>query len=287
MADIPTLEELTRRLGEMAQRQQQFQQEITELQRAIYDLKRKEVAETRTAFAESKVEPVSVVTPVAPVIEPTRPVQPIPPTIKAKKEKTPIEEFIGTNLLNKIGIAVLVIGIGIGAEYAIDHDLISPLTRIILGYLCGLVLIGLAIRLKPKYQNFSAVLLSGGMAVLYFITFAAYDLYNLLPQAVAFVLMVLFTGFTVFASLQYNLRVVAIIGLVGAYAVPFLLSDGSGKVVILFSYMTIINIGILVLAFKKDWKQLYYLAFVLTWLIFGSWFLDAYHADTHLLIVMT
>src|SRR6185436_16158753 len=164
MADIPTLEELTRRLAEMAQRQQQFQQEITELQRVIYDLKRKELAETKsvtseekTKVIESKVGTVSVVTPVAPVIEPTRPAQPAPTPVKAKKEKTPIEEFIGTNLLNKIGIAVLVIGIGIGAEYAIDHDLISPLTRIILGYLCGIVLIGLAIRLKPKYQNFSAV----------------------------------------------------------------------------------------------------------------------------------
>jgi len=208
----------------------------------------------------------------------------IPSTPKKKKEKTPIEEFIGTNLLNKIGIAVLVIGIGIGAKYAIDHELISPLTRIVLGYLCGIVLIVLATRLKAKYENFSAVLLSGGMAVFYFMTFAAYDLYQLIPQMLAFALMVIFTAFTVFAAIQYNLQLIAIIGLVGAYGVPFLLSNGSGKVGVLFTYMSLLNAGILILSFKKTWKALYYSAFTLTWLIYSAWALDRYQADDHLWI---
>jgi uncharacterized membrane protein len=212
------------------------------------------------------------------------PAQVLRPAQQRRREKTPIEEFIGTNLLNKIGIAVLVFGIGIGAKYAIDHDMISPLTRIVLGYLCGVILIALAVRLKPKYESFSAVLLSGGMAVLYFITFAAYDLYELIPRMMAFVLMLIFTAFTVFAALQYNLQVIAIIGLVGAYGVPFLLSDGSGKVAILFAYMSILNAGILLLSFKKTWKALYYTAFALTWLIFGAWMIDRYNANEHLLI---
>jgi hypothetical protein len=212
------------------------------------------------------------------------PAQVLRPAPQRRREKTPIEEFIGTNLLNKIGIAVLVFGIGIGAKYAIDHDMISPLTRIVLGYLCGIILIALAIRLKPKYESFSAVLLSGGMAVLYFITFAAYDLYELIPRMMAFVLMLIFTAFTVFAALQYDLQVIAIIGLVGAYGVPFLLSDGSGKVAILFAYMSILNGGIVLLSFKKTWKALYYTAFVLTWLIFGAWMIDRYNANDHLLI---
>jgi uncharacterized membrane protein len=146
----------------------------------------------------------------------------------------------------------------------------------------GIVLIALAMRLKAKYKPFSAVLLSGGMAVLYFMTFAAYDFYQLIPQMLTFVLMVMFTGFTVFAALQYDMKVIAVIGLVGAYGVPFLLSDGSGRVHVLFSYMTIINIGILMLSFKKDWKVLYYIAFGLTWLIFLVWFASKYEATEHL-----
>ena len=84
-----------------------------------------------------------------------------------------IEKIIGENLISKIGIAILVLGVAIGTKYAIEHELISPLTRIILGYLVGLGLLGFAMKLKKKYDNFSAVLLSGAMAILYFITFAA------------------------------------------------------------------------------------------------------------------
>ena len=209
-----------------------------------------------------------------------------------KKEKEPernkinrnIEKIIGENLISKIGIAILVLGVAIGTKYAIEHELISPLTRIILGYLVGLGLLGFAIKLKKNYDNFSAVLLSGAMAILYFITFAAYNFFGLIPQTLTFVLMVVFTVFTVLASLNYNKQVIAHIGLVGAYAVPFLLSDGSGKVVVLFTYMAIINIGILVLAFRKYWKSLNYMAFALTWMIFVSWYLSSYQSDIHFTI---
>jgi uncharacterized membrane protein len=78
------------------------------------------------------------------------------------------------------------------------------------------------------------------------------------------------------AAVRYNRQVIAHIGLVGAYAVPFLLSDGSGRVVILFSYMAIINAGILVIAFRKYRKPLYYSSFLLTWLIFITWFIPKY-----------
>ncbi|HEY0744007.1 MAG TPA: DUF2339 domain-containing protein [Chryseosolibacter sp.] len=292
------IRELHEKIEEIARKQKSFQEDIARLQTQIFelDLSERPAKKAQPVVAEQapKVEPkvpptietipAKEVVPVfsAPAEKPREPLVP-----KTKKEKTPIEEFIGTNLLNKIGIAILVIGIGFGVKYSIDHDLIQPLTRIILGYLAGIALIVLALRLKKNHANFSAVLLSGGMAVLYFITFAAYDFYTLIPQTMAFVLMVVFTAFTVFAAIQYNIEVIGIIGLVGAYAVPFLLSDGSGRVVILFSYMTIINAGILTLAFKKYWKRLYYLAFVLTWLAFGAWWVDQFSVEKHLTISLS
>lgn len=272
------LRELHDKIEDLARRQKAFQEEIQKLQNAVFefDLGERPAAAPRIVPEPVKKEapapapPPEVKAPPVYFAPPTRPQAPPPPP--AKKMKTPIEEFIGTNLLNKVGIAVLVIGIGFGAKYSIDHNLINPLTRIISGYFWGVALIVLALRLKKSHKNFSAVLLSGGMAVFYFITFAAYDFYELIPQTMAFVLMVVFTAFTVFAATQYDEEVIGIIGLVGAYAVPFLLSDGSGRVVILFSYITIINTGILVLAFKKYWKRLYYLAFCLTWLSFMAWY---------------
>ncbi len=194
--------------------------------------------------------------------------------------KSDLEKFIGENLINKIGIAITVIGVAIGAKYSIDHDLISPLTRIILGYLAGFGLLAIGFKLKRNYVNYSAVLVSGAMAIVYFITFFAYSLYNLVPQAVAFTMMVVFTAFTVSIAVYYNRQIIGHIGMVGAYAVPFLLSDNTGNVSVLFSYMAMINIGILIIAFKKYWKPIYYVSFLISWLIYLNWFPDKYHPAT-------
>jgi hypothetical protein len=208
----------------------------------------------------------------------------VPETIISPQEeiKSDLEKFIGENLINKIGIAITVIGVSIGAKYAIDHDLISPLTRIMLGYLVGLGLLFFALRLRKNYDNFSAVLLSGSLAIMYFLTYAAYSFYAIYPQWLTFILMVIFTAAAVTAAIDYNKQVIAHIGLVGAYAVPFLLSQGPEDVVVLFSYTAIINVGILVISFKKYWKPLYYSSFLLTWLMFMTWYGSKYQASEHL-----
>lgn len=205
----------------------------------------------------------------------------VTPVNKPPKIKLDLEKFIGENLINKIGIIITVIGVAIGTKYSIEHDLISPLTRIILGYLAGIGLLGFGIKLKKNYENYSAVLVSGAIAIMYFITYSAYSFYDLIPQTMAFLLMVVFTSFTVVAAINYNKQVIAHIGLVGAYAVPYLLSEDSGQVAILFSYMAIINVGILVISFKKYWKPLYYSSFGLTWLIFFLWYVSDYQTDAY------
>ncbi len=182
-----------------------------------------------------------------------------------------VEDFIGTNLISKIGILITIIGVFIGAKYAIDKELISPLMRIIFSYFFGAALFFVALRLKPKYENFSAILMGGGLAVTYFITYIAFSFYHLLPQSVAFAIMILTTGAAVGVALWYNQKVIAFIGQIAAYAIPFLLGDRSGNAAVLFTYISIINIGLLALSFKKDWKLLYHTAFFLTWIIYASW----------------
>ncbi len=216
-----------------------------------------------------------------------KPVEPI----SSKKEfnyfpkiDTEWEKFIGENLLNKIGILAVVVGVGIGAKYAIEHEMISPLTRIILGYVMGFGLMGFAFYLKKNYENFSSVLLSGAMAILYIITFIAYSFYQLIPQNLTFAMMVGFTIFTVLAASHYQRQIIALLGLVGAYAVPFLLSNETGNILFLFTYITIINIGILILSFIKNWKWLNISAFVFTWFIYFSIFETYLYKDKfHLL----
>ncbi len=218
----------------------------------------------------------------APAMQTTSAPQPTTP----KKPAVDLEKYIGENLISKIGIAVLVIGVGIGAKYSIDNDLISPVVRIILGYTIGAALLVLSQRLKQKYENFSAVLVSGAMAIFYFMTFAAYSFYDMFSPITAFALMVLVTVAAVGAALNYNKQFIAHIGLVGAYCIPFLLSEGKGQVLVLFSYMTIINVGILVVSFKKYWKPLYLVAFFVTWLIVLSWYETSYEAPEHFSILL-
>ena len=144
--------------------------------------------------------------------------------------------------------------------------------RIVFGYVMGFGLLGFAIRLKSRYLNFSAVLLSGGIAILYFVTYFGYASYSLISQPVAFGLMAFFTVCAVASAILYDRQVIAHIGLVGAYAVPFLLSNNSGNYLFLFSYMAIINAGILAISVKKYWKPLFYTSSFFTWLILAVWF---------------
>ncbi len=192
--------------------------------------------------------------------------------VKTSEPKIDIEKLIGENLINKIGILILIIGVAIGAKYSIENNLINPLTRIILGYIAGASLLITGIKLKDKYTNYSGVLVSGAMAIFYFITFFAYSFYDIFNQLVAFGLMAIFTIFTVIASLNYNKQVIAHIGLIGAIAVPFLLSDGSSNSVFLFGYLLVINIGIFFISLKKQWTILFYNAFGLTWLVYLFWY---------------
>jgi uncharacterized membrane protein len=198
----------------------------------------------------------------------------------ARYVRDDLEKFIGENLINKIGILITIIGVAIGARYAIDHDLISPAMRIILGYGLGGALLLFAIRLRDPMPKFSAVLFSGAMAVFYIITYSAYHFYDLIPLMPAYLLMVLITVLTVAASVSYNRQVVAHIGLVGAYAVPFLVG-GEGSVNTLFLYMAVINSGVLAVSIYKYWKPLTISAFVFTWLIFGTWFGTDYNTADH------
>jgi uncharacterized membrane protein len=278
------LRELAEKLEKMLKTQDTLNRDLNALRTEIHRLRANaapgESSEITTPVLEKPldVKPQQI----NPAVE-RLPNQEIPRYVKPPqppKIKQDLEKFIGENLINKIGILITVIGVAIGAKYSIDHQLISPLTRIILGYLTGVALLGFGIRLKKNYENYSSVLVSGAIAIMYFITYAAYAFYALFPQVMAFALMFLFTAFTVVAALNYNRQVIAHIGLVGAYAVPFLLSDGSGKIGVLFTYMAIINIGVMVIAFKKYWRLLYINAFVLTWVIYSSWYMFDFHFDT-------
>jgi len=181
------------------------------------------------------------------------------------------ENFIGLRLIHLIGIVVLVIGLSIGVKYAIDRNLISEILRILLAYGAGAILFIFSFRLKAKYEGFSAILLSGAMATLYFTTYGAFVYYAMMPFAAAFAIMVGLTIFTTYQSIIYNRQEIALLGLVGAYAIPFLVSQNSDRADLFFLYISLINLGVVFLVIKKQWKWLSRAAQAITWILFIGW----------------
>jgi uncharacterized membrane protein len=187
-------------------------------------------------------------------------------------ERNPdLEKFIGENLANKIGIAILVLGIGFFVKYAIDQEWIGIYGRVFIGILCGGILIGIAHRLRKTLIAFSSVMVGGGIAVLYLTITIAFHTYGIMSQEIAFGIMVLITGFTIILSIAYDRIELAILAILGGFGSPFMVSTGEGNYVILFTYIMILDVGMLVLAFFKKWRLVNIIAYVFTIVLFSSW----------------
>lgn len=142
----------------------------------------------------------------------------------------------------------------------------------------------IAHKLRQKYASFSSVLVAGAIAIFYFTIAISFHEYKLFGQEVAFSIMVVITAFSCLISLSYNRMELAILSLIGGFLAPFMVSTGSGNYIVLFTYIAILDIGILTLAYFKKWQLLHILAFVFTMLLFGSWVLiDTYSITPHYL----
>jgi uncharacterized membrane protein len=206
------------------------------------------------------------------------PVPPRPPKAPPRPKPQPkpqvsLEEWVSKNL-KFVGIGVFVLGMVFFVKYAIDNDWIGQSGRILTGALTGAGLLGLAHYLRLRYQAFSSVLVGGGVAILYFSFYWAYQQYNLLGQVPTFGIMVAITAFTVFISLAYDRQELTVIAALGGFATPFLASRGEGNYVVLFSYLTLLNLGILAIAFYKKWRWPNLVAYVLTVLVFWAWLIS-------------
>jgi uncharacterized membrane protein len=181
-----------------------------------------------------------------------------------------LEKFIGENLINKIGIAILVLGIGFFVKLAIDNNWIGPAGRVGVGILCGAILVGIAHYLRKSFKAFSSVLAGGGLAVFYFTITLAFHQFNLFNQITAFIILSGITVFAVLLSLLYDRQELAVIALIGGFASPFMVSTGSSNYGTLFIYLLILNTGLLIIAYNKSWRVLNILSFIFTVILFAT-----------------
>lgn len=189
--------------------------------------------------------------------------------VKPKKARKPInyEKYIGENLFGKIGILILIVGVGLFVKYAIDKDWINELSRTLLGFVAGGGLLIVSHRLKQAYRAFSSLLAGGAFAIFYVTVAMAYHYYELFSQPAAFIILVVLTILMSVLATWYNRRELAVIALVGGFISPFLVSNGIGSYAVLFTYVSILNVGMLGLSLYKKWGELPIVCFVSTYLI--------------------
>lgn len=168
---------------------------------------------------------------------------------KFKENNPDLEKFIGENLINKIGIIILVLGISFFVRYAIAKEWINEPARVGIGILAGGSILIIAHRLRLKFKAFSSVLVAGAIAVFYFTIAIAFHDYQLFSQTTAFAIMTVITLFSVFVSIAYDRQELGVLSTLAGFAVPFMVSTGDGNYHVLLTYLLILNSGMLIISY--------------------------------------
>lgn len=197
---------------------------------------------------------------------------------KPARTKEEWEALIGGKVLNRIGALALIIGIAYFLKFAFDRNWITETFRVLIGVAAGCISLFVAARTHRKgFQIFAQGLVGAGIAILYLSVYASFNYYALVSQPVAFLLMSVVTVVAFAQALRYDAPAVSLLGLVGGFITPILLSTGETNLVGLFSYITILDLGILLVVRKKDtWMGLEPLAMIGTYIIFALWKVNQY-----------
>lgn len=195
------------------------------------------------------------------------------PGYRSPRENAELELRVGQKWLLSIGIIIMVLGIGYFLKYSFEQGWIPPWMRVAMAYAWGLGMLGLGeLFRRGKYPLYGLYLLGGGIAVLYFATFAGFRIYPLLSQSVAFGLMFATTVLAVFLALRHDCSPLGVLGLLGGFLTPLMLSIGVDNHLALFTYLLILDCGILAVAFYRNWEELNWLGFGGTYCILILWF---------------
>jgi uncharacterized membrane protein len=208
--------------------------------------------------------------------------QPAPPppkfAIPSKVvERSDLEARIGSHWLNRIGIAAVLIGVSYFLKYAFDSGWIGPAGRIAIGLIAGIGVVLWSERFRTRdYRVFSYSLKAVGIGVLYLSLWAAFQVYQLIPSGAAFFCMLAVTASTCALAITQDAEILAVFAITGGFSTPVLLSTGVNHEVVLFSYITVLDVGILALVAFKPWRRLLWLGFTGTLALYVGWAVEYY-----------
>src|ERR1019366_158244 len=277
--------------------------------------------EKRSRSPQPKIFPPPPVAPPQPVVTPqpvisslrpsvatpspvfVAPVPPRPAPVPLPKPKPAInwEQFMGVKMFAWVGGLAAFLGVAFFVKYSFDNNFISPELRVAIGFLAGLALLvgGVVLHRRKQYTVGAQALCATGVVILYAITFAARAYYHFLSwpgrwwdALPAFAIMVLITATGFLLAVRLNALVVAILGMLGGFLTPILLSTGVDNPLGLFGYLAILDAGLIVVALNRRWHFLTALAALGTAIMQIGWagkifISEKYFEDNKILVALT
>lgn len=193
-----------------------------------------------------------------------------------RQPKIPLEQFMGVKLFAWLGGLAMFLGIILFVKYAFENNLIPPAVRVALGFLTGAAFLagGLWTQRKENYQVLAQSLCATGVLILYGVSFAAHAVYHFaaFSPPVTFALMTLVTATAFLIAIRFNALVVAVMGMIGGFLSPILLTTVQDNVFTLFSYIALLDVGLLMVARHRNWSFLTIAAALGTGLMQIGWF---------------
>jgi uncharacterized membrane protein len=197
---------------------------------------------------------------------PAPPVTPAPPPSFAAteiefsltdrlKSSLDVEEMLGTNWLNKLGIVILVLGIAFFLAYQLKT--LGPAGKVLVGFAAAAVMLGAGIWFDrgERYRILARAGIGGGWALAFFTTYAMYHVpaaQVLTSQATDLVLMLAVAAAMVLHTLRYRSQVVT--GL--AFLLAFLTVSISHSNVYSLSAGAVLAAGLVVIVGRMQWFEL-------------------------------
>jgi len=166
-----------------------------------------------------------------------------------------IEEALGTNWLNKLGIVILVLGVAFFLAYQLKN--LGPFGKVLVGAIVSAAMLGTGLWFErsDRYRILARAAIGGGWALLFFVTYAAYHVpaaHVLASQGIDLVLMLLVAAAMVWNTLRYRSQ--AVTGL--AFLLAFLTVTISHVSVYSLSAGVILAAGLVVIAGRMQWFEL-------------------------------
>lgn len=189
---------------------------------------------------------------------------------------SPFAEWLGRmfsaeNLLVKLGVMILFIGVSFLVKYAAQRGLFPLELRLTAAALVGCALLAMGWKLRSERPVYAQVIQGGGVGILYLTTYAAMRLYHLIPVSAGFGILVIVCALAGYLAVVQNSRSMAVLGSAGGFLAPELASLGSGSHLTLFTYYTVLNLGVLGIARYRSWRELNLVGFVGTFIVGAFW----------------